>query len=143
MAGGSLVSLGEFSQTLIGAIRLSLFPSLLQSDVPGQALAYWLTTKVIATTWARGYRTQFAMPGVTTVTRYYPSCGNLFPSDDFLRSWFSSEFFSYHLSHYSFSQAKAPIYWQLSTQSGSFSVWLYVHAFTNDTLFRVQNEYVA
>ena len=44
---------------------------------------------------------------------------------------------------YSKSRRKAPIYWQLATPSGSYSVWLYIHAFTKDTLFRVQNDYAA
>ena len=44
---------------------------------------------------------------------------------------------------YSKSRRKAPIYWQLATTSASYSVWLYIHAFTKDTLFRVQNDYAA
>lgn len=43
---------------------------------------------------------------------------------------------------YSRSRRRAPIYWQLATPSASYSVWLYIHAFSNDTLFRVQNDYV-
>jgi hypothetical protein len=43
---------------------------------------------------------------------------------------------------YSKSRRKAPIYWQLATPSASYSVWLYIHAFTGDTIFRVQNDYV-
>ena len=39
------------------------------------------------------------------------------------------------------SRRKAPIYWQLATPSASYSVWLYFHAFTRDTHFRVQNDY--
>lgn len=60
-----------------------------------------------------------------------------------LRAWIRREYWAYHLTRYSFSQAKAPIYWQLGTPSASYSVWLYIHAFSKDTLFRVQNEYVA
>ena len=48
-----------------------------------------------------------------------------------------------HQNVLSKSRRKAPIYWQLATPSVSYSVWLYVHAFTKDTLFRVQNDYVA
>src|SRR5690606_13298997 len=60
-----------------------------------------------------------------------------------LRDILRSQFFSFHLSAYSRSRRRAPIYWQLATTSASYSVWLYIHAFTKDTLFRVQNEYVA
>lgn len=59
------------------------------------------------------------------------------------RAWFAKEFFPLHIKMYSKSRRKAPIYWQLATPSASYSVWLYIHAFSKDTLFRVQNDYVA
>ena len=60
-----------------------------------------------------------------------------------LRPWLAREFFPLHIKMYSKSRRKAPIYWQLATPSASYSVWLYIHAFTKDTLFRVQNDYFA
>lgn len=60
-----------------------------------------------------------------------------------LRGWFAKEFFPLHIKMYSKSRRKAPIYWQLSTPSASYSVWLYIHIFNKDTLFRVQNDYAA
>jgi len=60
-----------------------------------------------------------------------------------IRIFFQKRFFELHRAQYSRSRRKAPIYWQLATPSASYSVWLYVHAFTKDTLFRVQNDYVA
>lgn len=60
-----------------------------------------------------------------------------------LRAWLAKEFFPLHIKMYSKSRRKAPIYWQLATPSASYSVWLYLHAFSKDTLFRVQNDYVA
>lgn len=63
------------------------------------------------------------------------------PSD--LRQWLAREFFPLHIKMYSKSRRKAPIYWQLATPSASYSVWLYIHAFTRDTMHRVQSEYVA
>jgi hypothetical protein len=65
------------------------------------------------------------------------------PEPDDLRQWLAKEFFPLHIKMYSRSRRMAPIYWQLATPSASFSVWLYIHAFTKDTLFRVQNDYVA
>jgi len=59
-----------------------------------------------------------------------------------LRGWLAKEFFPLHIRMYSKSRRKAPIYWQLATPSTSYSVWLYIHAFSKDTLFRVQNDYV-
>ncbi|SBW20215.1 hypothetical protein FDG2_1626 [Candidatus Protofrankia californiensis] len=53
------------------------------------------------------------------------------------------DFFAWHIKKYSRSNRKAPIYWQLATPSASYSVWLYIHAFTRDTMFRVQNDFVA
>lgn len=60
-----------------------------------------------------------------------------------VRQYFRQEFFDRHIREYSSDKRKAPIYWQLSTPSASYSVWLYIHAFGKDTLFRVQNDYVA
>jgi hypothetical protein len=60
-----------------------------------------------------------------------------------IRNWIQGEFLSLHCGQYSKSRRKAPIYWQLATPSASYSVWLYIHAFSKDTLFRVQNDYVA
>lgn len=60
-----------------------------------------------------------------------------------LRAWLAKEFFPLHIKMYSKSRRKAPIYWQLATPSASYSVWLYIHAFSRDTIFRVQNDYVA
>jgi hypothetical protein len=62
---------------------------------------------------------------------------------DSLRGWLAKDFFPLHIKMYSKSRRKAPIYWQLATPSASYSVWLYIHAFNKDTLFRVQNDYVA
>jgi hypothetical protein len=59
-----------------------------------------------------------------------------------LRGWLAKEFFPLHIKTYSKSRRKAPIYWQLATPSASYSVWLYIHAFSKDTFFRVQNDYV-
>ena len=44
---------------------------------------------------------------------------------------------------YSKIRRKAPIYWQLATPTASYSVWLYIQALGKDTIFRVQNDYVA
>jgi hypothetical protein len=60
-----------------------------------------------------------------------------------LRAWLAKHFFTLHIRMYSKSRRKAPIYWQLATPSAGYSVWLYLHAFSKDTLFRVQNDYVA
>jgi hypothetical protein len=65
------------------------------------------------------------------------------PDPHNLRQWLAREFFPLHVKMYSKSRRKAPIYWQLTTPSASYSVWLYLHAFTKDTLYKVQNEYVA
>jgi len=60
-----------------------------------------------------------------------------------LRAWLAKEFFSLHIKMYTKSGRKAPIYWQLATPSANYSVWLYLHACSKDTLFRVQNDYIA
>ena len=62
----------------------------------------------------------------------------------YLRDYFrqSKGFFQFHITRYSKSRRSAPIYWQLSTPSSSYSVWLYYHRFTRDTFYKVLNDYV-
>jgi len=56
-----------------------------------------------------------------------------------LRDYFRKPagFFADHLKRYSKSRRQAPIYWPLSTASGSYTVWLYYHRFSQDTLYNV------
>ena len=49
----------------------------------------------------------------------------------------------HHLKRYSKSRRKAPLLWQLGTPSGRYSVWLYAHRLTRDSLFRIQNDVIA
>lgn len=60
-----------------------------------------------------------------------------------LRTYCRKLFFQDHIKRYTKSRRKAPIYWQLSTPSASYSIWLYYHRFTKDTFYQVLNEYVA
>ena len=59
---------------------------------------------------------------------------------DYLRK--PSGFFQDHLKCYSKSRRKAPIYWPLSTASGSYTVWLYYHRLSDQTLYWAVNKYV-
>ena len=59
-----------------------------------------------------------------------------------LRRWFAASFFADHIKRYSKSRRKAPIYWQISTPSARYSVWLYYHRFTKDTFYKVLQDYV-
>ena len=51
-------------------------------------------------------------------------------------------FFQDHLKRYSKSRRKAPIYWPLSTASGSYTLWFYYHRLTDQTLYGTVNRYV-
>ena len=59
-----------------------------------------------------------------------------------IRQYLRTSFFAHHIKRYSKSRRKAPIYWQLATLSASYSVWLYYHRFSRDTMYRVLNDYV-
>jgi len=60
-----------------------------------------------------------------------------------LEDYFSSmDFFEQHLKFYSKSRRQAPIYWPLSTRSGSYTLWLYYHRLTDQTLYTCINDYV-
>lgn len=53
-----------------------------------------------------------------------------------LRDYFRKPagFFADHLKRYSKSRRQAPIYWPLSTASGSYTIWIYYHRLTDQTL---------
>jgi len=59
---------------------------------------------------------------------------------DYLRK--PAGFFADHLKLYSKSRRQAPVYWQLSAGSGSYSAWLYYNHFTQDTLYRALRDFV-
>lgn len=59
-----------------------------------------------------------------------------------LRSWLREAWFETHTRMYSEGRRGGPVYWQLATASGSYSVWIYIHCATGDTLFRVLNDFV-
>ena len=61
-----------------------------------------------------------------------------------LRDYFRkpAAFFADHLSRYSKSRRQAPIYWPLSSPNGLYTVWLYYHRLTPDTLFTVQRDHL-
>ena len=70
------------------------------------------------------------------------ACGHLGVTD--LRDYFCrpAGFFQDHLKRYSKSRRKAPVYWPLSNASGSYTIWLYYHRLTDQTLYAVVNTYL-
>jgi hypothetical protein len=61
-----------------------------------------------------------------------------------LRDWFRKPtgFFADHFKRYSKSRRQAPIYWPLSSPNGLYTVWLYYHRLSADTLFTVLRDHV-
>jgi len=64
------------------------------------------------------------------------------PISEDVRRWLRKDFFPFHLQRYSKSRRKAPIYWPLSTVSGSYTLWLYYPELTSQTLFTAVNDFV-
>lgn len=64
----------------------------------------------------------------------------LIPED--VRRWLQRDFFPFHLQRYSKSRRKAPIYWPLSTTSGSYTLWVYYPSLTSQTLYTAINDFV-
>lgn len=61
-----------------------------------------------------------------------------------LRECFANpnKFFGDHLSRYSKSRRYAPIYWPLTTEDGSYTLWLYYHRLDAGTLYQCVNDFV-
>lgn len=64
------------------------------------------------------------------------------PVPEDVRRWLQREFFAFHLQRYSKSRRKAPIYWPLSTTSGSYTLWVYYPSLTSQTLYTAINDFV-
>ncbi len=61
---------------------------------------------------------------------------------DDVRRWLQRDFFAFHLQRYSKSRRKAPIYWPLSTTSGSYTLWVYYPSLTSQTVYTAINDFV-
>lgn len=59
-----------------------------------------------------------------------------------VRRWLQRDFFAFHLQRYSKSRRKAPIYWPLSTTSGSYTLWVYHPSLTSQTLYTAVNDLI-
>lgn len=61
-----------------------------------------------------------------------------------LREYFQkpNAFFADHLKRYSKSRRKSPIYWPLSTPSNSYTLWIYYHRLTDQTLYTCATDFV-
>jgi hypothetical protein len=70
------------------------------------------------------------------------ACGILDVSD--LREYFRKPtgFFQDHLKRYSKSRRNSPIYWPLSTASGSYTIWIYYHRLSDQIIYTAVNKYL-
>ncbi len=59
-----------------------------------------------------------------------------------VRRWLQRDFFKFHLGQYSKSRRKAPIYWPISTDTGSYTLWLYYPDLTSQTLYTAVNDFL-
>lgn len=57
-----------------------------------------------------------------------------------IRDYLRRQFFKDHLSRYSKSRRKAPIYWPLTVPSKNWGVWVYAPMLTRETLYAVASE---
>jgi hypothetical protein len=80
--------------------------------------------------------------GASADARWNEAAALLDPKERNLRAWLAQTFFDQHLKRHSKSRRKAPIVWQIGTPSAEYSVWLYAHRLTKDSLFQIQNDLV-
>lgn len=59
-----------------------------------------------------------------------------------VRRWLQRDFFPFHLQRYSKSRRKAPIYWPISTTSGSYTLWLFYPNLTSQTPYTAVNDFI-
>ncbi len=61
---------------------------------------------------------------------------------DYFRKPGKGGFWDDHVSRYSKSRRKAPIYWLLQSSRKNYALWLYYHRLDKDILFKALNNYV-
>ncbi len=61
---------------------------------------------------------------------------------DYFRRPSKGGFWDDHISRYSKSRRKAPIYWLLQSSKKNYAVWIYYHRFDKDLLFKALVNYV-
>ena len=66
--------------------------------------------------------------------------GQIKSIEDFMSN--PNGFFDFHYKRYTKSRRVAPIYWPISTVSGSYTIWLYYPKLTEQTLISVINNYL-
>ena len=66
--------------------------------------------------------------------------GQIKSLEDFISN--PNGFFDFHYKRYTKSRREAPIYWPISTVSGSYTIWIYYPKLTEQTLISVINNYV-
>ena len=64
------------------------------------------------------------------------------PVSEDVRRWLQRDFFAFHLQRYSKSRRKAPIYWPLSTTSGTYTLWVYYPCLSSQTLYTAINDFI-
>jgi hypothetical protein len=57
-----------------------------------------------------------------------------------MRDYLRIQFFRNHLSEYSKSRRKAPLYWPLTVQSRNWGVWIYAPELTRETIYAIASE---
>jgi hypothetical protein len=72
------------------------------------------------------------------------ACQRLSAKDlrDYFRKPSKGGFWDDHISRYSKSRRKAPIYWLLQSSKKNYGLWLYYHRFDKDLLFKALVNYV-
>lgn len=61
---------------------------------------------------------------------------------DYFRKTGKGGFWDDHVSRYSKSRRKAPIYWLLQSSKKNYGLWLYYHRLDKDILFKARQNYV-
>lgn len=80
--------------------------------------------------------------GAEADVRWQEAAVALDPTGHDLRTWLLRQAFERHLKTHSKSRRKAPLYWPLSIPSGQYTVWIYAHRVTADTLFAITGDWV-
>lgn len=82
------------------------------------------------------YKDKFIANDILSTICELLNCNSL---DEYIQN---NSFFNFHYTQYNRNRREAPIYWPISTSSGSYTVWLYYPKLTDQTLVSVINNYL-
>lgn len=136
-------SIGRWAASNLHFTQTDMDEPEIQSVPNGQLLSTAHQTKILVDD--VGHKNDVISSMLATVdgiaSEHSESVCNVISAEGF-RNRMPVDFFAEHLARYTSFRRQAPIYWPISTESGSYTLWFYYHRLTDQTLYKAVNDFV-